>query len=873
MATKKVVRKKAATKANKQSTPNGKKATAKKSTKKAARKKATTRNEAPSVGRFAEQKLFFAGRPERYGNSLKEFKDWASEEGATVQKKLTPDTDILIELSQGATAAAKKEAAKLNTKGASIVTISEREFRDRFLPTADEVIEQLARGEKGRQHISNLLDRSRPWQASVLIDLRGADLRGCDLSEMKMWVMDLEGADMRECRLYGAERGELKNVRLEKAHGEYFHPSLLVNCKFQKAHLEHMYLSSYYGQQPVVVDCDFTGANLNDARISYDKIERTTFKNAILTRMDFHDSTFEKVCFDGADLTEAELPEIKCKSDVSFVGANLQRIDAKSADFSGADLRKADLRGATLLDANFNNAKLDGANFKDALLFGATFDGADTSKAKNLTLPSQTTVSTGKACRDLDAAAKKAQRLQVEARVLLPDGGKVHMAAVKQWNYGGSYVASGLAEENVSQSFQSQSLSDSLSSLAAMWGHGELQFGSIKATMQKSPVKGKVLQELAIQALCEVFDTEPPTEEELKEKKKKVRQAKDSLKEEVLAELRGGRKGILEFNKRDLVSLVKQKFTAINKEDFSGVNLNPLKVEAFGFTNCNFNEASLKKARLKNCDLRRSTFQKADLTGCDLNRTDASGCDFSSANLSGVKMAGGALTKAALDGADLSGADLSRVSLLGAQLGSAKLTRVKWKDNAFDEATTFPDKFRIPDHFQFVGKGDDPRIAQDGVVEDVQDFEAFMKKLEDTVDKSRLSKSLKMLKADRFELFSDVTDESIVGVVKSQTDKDLVYSCRLTSGGEFCCCTQNLNPCGGLRGALCKHLLVLLVGLTKGEALSAQDAATWARASGRRKPALDKDAMAETLLKYKGAEAGEVDWRPTETVPEDYYAF
>ena len=30
--------------------------------------------------------------------------------------------------------------------------------------------------------------------------------------------------------------------------------------------------------------------------------------------------------------------------------------------------------------------------------------------------------------------------------------------------------------------------------------------------------------------------------------------------------------------------------------------------------------------------------------------------------------------------------------------------------------------------------------------------------------------------------------------------------------------------------------------------------------------------MAATFLKYKGAEAGEIDWRPTESVPEDFYA-
>lgn len=38
------------------------------------------------------------------------------------------------------------------------------------------------------------------------------------------------------------------------------------------------------------------------------------------------------------------------------------------------------------------------------------------------------------------------------------------------------------------------------------------------------------------------------------------------------------------------------------------------------------------------------------------------------------------------------------------------------------------------------------------------------------------------------------------------------------------------------------------------------------------KPTIDKDLMTKTFLRYKGAEEGEVDWRPIETTPEDYYA-
>ena len=137
----------------------------------------------------------------------------------------------------------------------------------------------------------------------------------------------------------------------------------------------------------------------------------------------------------------------------------------------------------------------------------------------------------------------------------------------------------------------------------------------------------------------------------------------------------------------------------------------------------------------------------------------------------------------------------------------------------------------------------------------------------------RGSKALEMLKAERFQLFSQLEEKGLVGVVKSQSDPTLVYSCRLTADGSFSCCTQNLNVCGGLRGALCKHLLVLIVGLTRSGQLDPTVIDQWVQASKQKRPVLDKDAASAVFLRYKGAEAGEVDWRPTETIPEDFYAF
>lgn len=148
----------------------------------------------------------------------------------------------------------------------------------------------------------------------------------------------------------------------------------------------------------------------------------------------------------------------------------------------------------------------------------------------------------------------------------------------------------------------------------------------------------------------------------------------------------------------------------------------------------------------------------------------------------------------------------------------------------------------------------------------------LIEKLTRDTDRPRVDKATKMLKASRFQLFSEYKDDHLVGVVKSQTDPSLVYSCRLNDKGDFSCCTQNLNTCGGLRGKPCKHILVLIIGLTQAGEIPSEIIKKWFSKTKGKKPVLNKDLMSETFLRYKGAEAGEIDWRPTETIPEDYYA-
>lgn len=147
-----------------------------------------------------------------------------------------------------------------------------------------------------------------------------------------------------------------------------------------------------------------------------------------------------------------------------------------------------------------------------------------------------------------------------------------------------------------------------------------------------------------------------------------------------------------------------------------------------------------------------------------------------------------------------------------------------------------------------------------------------MKRFEKVTDSAKLSKATAMLKAEKFRLYAKVEADHLVGVVKSQTNPDLVYSCRLGSDGKYSCGTQNLRACGGLQGSPCKHLLVLIVGLSNAGELDPATAHDWTQAARKKQPVFDKDALSETFLKYKGAEAGEIDWRPTETIPEDFYA-
>jgi len=331
--------------------------------------------------------------------------------------------------------------------------------------------------------------------------------------------------------------------------------------------------------------------------------------------------------------------------------------------------------------------------------------------------------------------------------------------------------------------------------------------------------------------------------------------------------------------KFDGCRLVKSYLRGATNCSFVNADLSNAQINAGGFgggsgssptsiAGSKFSKAKMVKAELIIQSADGADFANADLQdavlagnlfGVDFTGAHLAGADLSSCKLSNATLARAILKNANLEGADLRGANLDGADLTGARLESAK----------YDEHTRFPQAFSPPRNMKRAG-GKKPTAPAKTVAADP--LASFCEGLRANTDPDRFKKALAMLKADRFRLYAQVADDFLAGVVKSQTDADLVYSCRLNGDGSYACCTQNLNICGGLRGSLCKHLLVLIVGLSQAGQADPARLDGWIKASRSRKSVLDKDRMSETLLRYKGAEAGEIDWRPTETIPEDYYA-
>jgi hypothetical protein len=339
-----------------------------------------------------------------------------------------------------------------------------------------------------------------------------------------------------------------------------------------------------------------------------------------------------------------------------------------------------------------------------------------------------------------------------------------------------------------------------------------------------------------------------------------------------VALLRSGSDGVKRWNKLTVADRKAVRLAACDLAgaDLSGINLRGLRLTKLHAPGAKFVGANLGDTWIEGGNLRG-----ADFTGAAMRSFGGHGSDFSGARLAALDARESGFPKANLTGADLTGTNLTDCDLLGTDFTDAVLTGADLAGSVFDQHTKWPAGFAVPGEALWAGKGTDPRLSGKGKKAVAADINGLLARLHANIDEKRMKRVLDMLKKERNQIFSEVEPALVRGIVKSQRDVDTVYSCVLTDDGTYSCCTPDMSQCMGLSNEPCKHLLVLVIGLARAGQFDPPTADKWLVAANKKGPRWNKTVqshMADSLLKYKGVQAGEVDWRPTETIPEDFYA-
>ncbi|MBS0202291.1 MAG: pentapeptide repeat-containing protein [Planctomycetes bacterium] len=829
------------------------------------------------VLKLAGKTIVFAGRFEKWGSLTQDsLQAQVTTEGGTVADKLAANTDFLVLKEITGASSHEKKVAQLNAKGASIAVLDAGQLHAMLTPTGDEVQAMLQAGPPGHSLLQQRLMRSgfseyqatrtqRPFVA------RKVELKGLDLTSVPLWCVDLEDSDLSNTT---------NNINTQR---ESYSIGTMTRCKLDGARIDMTV--------PDLLECSCRGADLSQCWVGFlqDKSRCSSdFTDATLKGMHFTKCNLTGSTFDNADLTHVKLESVVATG-VSFRGACLKSVEAKNAKFKGADFANADLSGSELVGANFDGcnltqAKLCNATLMNASFIGANLDGADLTGA-NISQADFTGASTagtiglsttpakklviGPKLQELSDLCKQAkafvttmeiQASQERLRLRVELGGRIRASFSRDlW-----------ADTLSDWSQQAKTVADAMIAVVGMWPSAIPHPETVAATGTKVGLINRKLKQLAMEAWCETYGIDCPDEAGLAQAARDAEADKDKVRGSILADLELA-DGVERWNARNNLDL--QTIKSFPQAKLDGKILDGINFSSLHFENGNFENASLVEADFDFGSYKNSNFRKAKLqfTGkwSHFENCDFTGADLTSANLSSAYLQLAVFSKANMTGANLASAHVQGANLIGAKLNGSSLQGAE-----FDEATQFPKGFTIPETMVWKGTGLDPRAtaAVAAAAAGPIDLTQFMSIMEASVDRERMKKALSMLKAERFQLFAEATSDHLAGIVKSQNDPDLVYSCRLNKDGEFACCTQNLNPCGGLRGALCKHLLVLIIGITQAEEADPSMLNAWIASSRFKKPVLNKDQMSETLLRYKGAEAGEIDWRPTETIPEDFFA-
>lgn len=760
--------------------------------------------------------------------------------GGSVLADVAADTTMVVHLRTRAPGKVVSKAKKLIEQGAAIEILTDHDFCSRYVLTVDEVVAMLNAGAGGVADLENLTRYHHPAAQFVIPPIENAKLAG----------MKLGGRYLRltfdKCDLTGSElAGYLDRV---------------TNCCLRQAHFEGAYIGNLEGS-------DLRESNIREVRCS-------NMSGTDLSKLDLHEVDWSQVDLSESKLTGANLASaVLARTNLS--GAVLESADLSSADLSDAkldhaDLRRAKLRGTMLGGADLTGAMLDGADFTGANLASATLPEP---------IPDGVIGLDPQACADqkgridgpclsaLDAVSRSAKKLKTSARVKLPDGTDV---ALELDARGQSYVYTRARTKQRSEGATAESLTAAMLAMVRRYGHGQLAVDSISQQSGESPIKGKDLTRLVVDAWCESFGVASPHGNKT--------DGVASKTAALLADVASS-EGMARLN--ETLAAMSGDDRSLNTADFGGQRVAGLRATGIDLSLCRFKQATLTDAVFTRCKLDHAVFESALLEGVTFDTCSMKGTNWSDAKVTGsavrhCAVVGATLTNARFEEVDMTGSELDADAVRGAafvrcDFSGANLSGLakgaEFKGGRFDRATKLPPQFVIPADMDGPREADGSKIQSD----ESMDLTTFMSRLRATVHKRDLDKALQMLRKSTFHLYSMVDVDQVVSIVKSPSDPTRFYACRL---GErvHSCGTQRLNPCSVCGRGPCKHMLVMIVGLARTGQVNLSKLDGWVQTSMPRYAEFDKDQLADLFLRYSNAQAGEIDWRPTETIPEDYYA-
>ncbi len=169
----------------------------------------------------------------------------------------------------------------------------------------------------------------------------GRDLRGADLTDIRLERVDVSGADLRDA--------DLANFRAVDVsfEGANFVGAAVVGARFHDCMLADANFAGCLMDQILLGACTCTDANFEDASLRGADVTGTIFSQARMARVDLRRAIAPHAAFDDADLTDADL------SGGNFEKAYFRRTRLTGVRWDGANLKGARFdagAGAQMLD-------------------------------------------------------------------------------------------------------------------------------------------------------------------------------------------------------------------------------------------------------------------------------------------------------------------------------------------------------------------------------------------------------------------------------------------------------------------------------------------------------------------------------------------